>query len=104
MARAIPEGPHGDRPAEPDRPLPERVELMRMAARHLHEAGIHDVGEEVDRRAEEMMHQMHQPSGGPHRPDEIHEMIQDIRRQMEQMRDQMMAMQEKMERLHRDRP
>ena len=77
---------HGGREVE----MHERIEHMRIAAEHLHHAGMHELAEDVERQAHSREREFgeHRPrrEEGPH--EGVMDQLNDLRREVERLRDE----------------
>lgn len=76
---------HGDEHDSPQGEIMHRLQNMRIAVDHLHQAGLHDIAEHVAQRAraaEQELHQREQESHHENHDDPVHQVM----RQLEMLR------------------
>jgi hypothetical protein len=85
---------HDAREAAPKDEIARRLEHMRIAVDHLHEAGLHDIAEHVAERAEATERELHKHHGG----DVMHEIMKQLdalRHEVGRLRDEVNELRKK---------
>ena len=88
---------HTDGPHRHHEEMMHRLENMRIAVDHLHQAGLHDVAEHVAQRAEATereLHEHHRHHGGD-LTDAIMKQLDEIRREVRRLRDEVNELKER---------
>lgn len=76
---------------QPPADATRRLEHLRAASEHLHQAGLHELAEQVSREAMEVEHQLHanrRNAPHPEAMDKLMQHLQEVRRELQQLREE----------------